>query len=539
MQSVFGKRAKRNLTLGWLLLLTPVFFSLFLVRSGFTSSDVKQIEVTVNGAALWATNLGAHDTKLTVGTKPVASTVAEDGLYNVAAGKTVRIDDSLPPDLQNGKPLFIRSHEEVATLIAPVDFPIHDSEFYSSPSRQPDGNLGETPKWVIELEAIGTTGNNVFKSDETGYAPAVKGQSDFDKNYVFGVDVALQKSNSSAEFKLIGRAGQELKSLVLSSSTRVYWQSRLGEFISGTDGYPSRIEMRVLKGTAQGFLSIKNDESGELTWLPIAPFAGAGSLQAQSDNDGLMAAEENNRARHFRRGGPMLEEASSLPLQGGSGGYAYFTNGVYDSRYTSYSYIVDGAPPNVCGELHIIRNGNTEVTPNWICTDSSGHASKGPWTGSKDQTGQNIYIKWPNGTQTVGGDYKVDDGSDPSILSNQTPGFGVPIPTSFNGSGSDVPWGTGFNFNLGPPYGSYLYATFRQIQANGSVKYYNGQGYISDSEVKINGNASPPAGGFNISWSVTAPPSSAHNSTDTYEWCVYSKDRFYPCFNCLYFYGPR
>ena len=255
MRSVFSKRAKRNLRIGRLLLLTPVLFSLFVPRSGFTFDGAKQIEVTVNGEALWVTNLGTHDTKLTVSTKRVDSTVAEDGAYasDIAAGKTVRLDNSLPPDLRNSNALFIRSHEEVATLIAPVDFPVRDSEFYSSGSRQPDGNLRETPKWAIELEAVGKTGNNVFKTDETAYAPAVKGQSDFDKHYVFGVDVALEKSNSSVEVKLIGRAGQELKSLVLSSSTQVYWQSRLGEFISGTNDYPSRIEMKVLKGTAQGF----------------------------------------------------------------------------------------------------------------------------------------------------------------------------------------------------------------------------------------------------------------------------------------------
>ena len=333
--------------------------------------------------------------------KRVDSTVAEDGLYasEIAAGKTVRLDDSLPPGLRNSNALFIRSHEEVATLIAPVDFPIHDSEFFSSASRQPADKPQGAPKWAIELEAIGKTGNNVFKTDETGYAPAVKGQTDVDKHYVFGVGVALGKPNSSAEFKLIGRAGQELKSLVLSSSTRVYWQSRLGKFISGTNDYPSRIEMKVVSGTAQGFLSIKNDESGELTLLPIAPFAGGGSLLAQSDDGGVSAAGENNLDAHSRRGGPMLEEESSLPLQGGSGGYAYFSNGVYDSKYTSYTYNVYGAPPNMCGTLNLIRNGNPETTSNWICTNASGQATKGPWTASTNQTGQFISIRWPNGTE--------------------------------------------------------------------------------------------------------------------------------------------
>lgn len=536
MRSVFGKRAKRNLTITKLLLLTAVLYSLCLPRSGFTFEGVKPNEVTVktqslNGAALWVTNLGAHDTKLTVGTKSFASTVAEDGLYasEIAAGKTVRLDDSLPPGSRNGNALFIRSHEEVATLIAPADFPIHDSEFYSSASLRLDPKFHAAPKWVIELEAIGKTGNNVFKTDEIGYAPVVKGQTDVDKHYVFGVGVAFEKSNGSAEIKLIGRAGQELKSLVLSSSTRVYWQSRLGEFISGTDDYPSRIEMKVLSGTGQGFLSIKNDESGELTLLPLAPFAGAGSLLARSDDGELMGGVEVNLATHSRRGGPMLEEESSLPLQGGSGGYAYFTNGVYDSRYSSYTYNVSGAPPNVCGELHIIRNGNWQATPNWICTNASGQATKGPWYGSTDQTGQYIFIQWPDGTTTVGGDYKVDDGSDPNIWPNQTSGFGVSIPTSFNGGASDTQWGTGFS------WWTLIYGTFQNVTTS---KYYNGQGYVSDSVEYISGTFSPPTG-FSISWSVPPPPPSAHNSTDTYEWCVHTNDLFYGLSTCVDFYGPR
>ena len=539
MRSVFSKR---NITIGQVLLLTAVFFSMFLPRSGFTADDVKQIEfavknagqIGVNGSALWVTNLGVHNTKLTVGVKPFDSTVAQERLYasEIAGGKTVRLDDSLPATFRGSDTLFIRSRQEIATLIAPIDFAVHGAEFYSSPSRQPDGKPHPAPKWVRELGAIGKTGNNVFNSDRIGYAPAVKGQTELDKHYGFGVGVALTKPNSSAEFKLISRVGETIKSLVISSSTRVYWQAQLGEFISGTDDYPSRIEMKVLTGTAQGFLSIKDSESGEFTFLPIAPFAGESSFQAQS-GDG----DPETLSGDFVKGGPMLGEETSLPAQSGSGGYAYFSNGVFDSRFSSYTYNVYGAPPNVCGTLHIVRNGNPESAGGWMCTNASGQGTKGPWTGSTNQTGQSIYIQWPNGTTTVGGDYKIDDGSDPSIWSNQTPGVGVPIPTSFNGGGTDVQWGTGFNFGFGG--WSSILGSFRQIKANGSSTYYNGQGYIATSPVYVVGSASPPAGGFSISWSVTPPPLSVHNSTDTYEWCVYSSDYFYPCFNCLYFYGPR
>ncbi len=266
----------------------------------------------------------------------------------------MRLDDSLPATFRGSDTLFIRSHEEVATLIAPGDFPVHSSEFYSSRLRQKDGKPQAVPKWVRELGAIGKTRKNVL---------------------------ALTKAKSSAEFKLVSSAGQTIKSLVLSSSTRVYWQAPLGEFISGTDDYPSRIEMKVLSGTAQGFLSIKDVESGEVTPLPIAPFAGESSLQTQYGEEELMAVEDG-LSGHSGTGGPMLGEEASVPVQSGSGGYAYFSNGIFDSRFSSYTYNVYGAPPNVCGTLHIVRNGNAESTPSWICTNGSGQATKGPWTGS-------------------------------------------------------------------------------------------------------------------------------------------------------------
>lgn len=538
MRGIFARSAKRNFTVGKLLLLTAVLSSVFLPGTGFTFDGVKQIEFAVknprqvgpNGSALWVTNLGTQNTKLTLGTKPFVSTVAQE----IAGGQTVRLDNSLPASFRGSDTLFIRSREEVATLIAPVDFPVRSSEFYSSPSRQADGRPQAVPKWVRELGAIGKTGNNVFQVDGTGYAPAVKGQTEPGKRYAFGVGVAFSKANSSVEFNLISRAGQTIKSLILSSSKGVYWQSELGEFMGGTDDYPSRIEMKVLAGTAQGFLSLKDAESGEALLLPIAPFVAEGSLEAGS-------AEEQDLFTHSGKGGPMLSEESSRPVQGGAGGYAYFSNGVYDSRFSSYTYNVYSAPPNVCGTLYIVRNGNPESTGGWICTNGSGQATKGPWTGSTNQTGQSIYIQWPNGTTTVGGDYKVDDGSDPSIWSIQTPGIGVAIPNQFSGGGSDVQWGTGFNF---APYGwSPLTGRFRQITNPNTPqeysRYYDGSGYFSTFEVYFPGTSTPPAGGYSINWAVNSPPQSIHNSADTYEWCVFSQDLFYPCFNCIYFVGPR
>ena len=107
MRSVFGKRAKRDFIICQLFLLTAVLFSMFLPRRAFTFDRVKQIEPAVkkpgqnspNGPALWVTNLGDHNTKLTVGIKPFDSPGAQERLYAsevIAGGKTVRLDNSLP-----------------------------------------------------------------------------------------------------------------------------------------------------------------------------------------------------------------------------------------------------------------------------------------------------------------------------------------------------------------------------------------------------------------------------------------------------------
>ena len=242
-----------------------------------------------DGSALWVTNLSGEDTKLTVGNRPFES-VGHGPLHAsevIAGGKTLRLDNSLPATFRGSDTLSIRSQEDVATLMAPVDFPVNSAEFFSAPSRHDNGKPQAVPKWVRELGAIGKTGNNVFDAGDIGYAPAVKGQTEVDKRYAFGVGVALMKAKSSVEFRLISRAGQTIKSLVLSSSKGVFWQAPLGEFASGTYDYPSRIEMRVLSGTAQGFFSIKDVESGEFTPLPIAPFAGGGTFEESFQNTGF------------------------------------------------------------------------------------------------------------------------------------------------------------------------------------------------------------------------------------------------------------
>src|SRR5689334_8545574 len=92
-----------------------------------------------------------------------------------------------------------------------------------------------------------------------------------------------------------------------------------------------------------------------------------------------------------------------------SGGTASFSNGPYDWVNSTFYYSVTGAPPSVCGTLHTLRNGSQLDSPSWICTNSSGDATMGPYSGSSNQTDQNIYIEWPDHSTTTGGTWHISD----------------------------------------------------------------------------------------------------------------------------------
>lgn len=191
-----------------------------------------------------------------------------------------------------------------------------------------------------------------------------------------------------------------------------------------------------------------------------------------------------------------------------SGGYASFSNDIYDCPGSSYSYTVTNAPPNVCGTLKLVRNGVYEETPGWICTDAYGNASKGPWTVSNNQTAQSIRIEWPNGTTTTGGETKVDDNSPPTI------NFSRYDTSSFSGTASDAEWGSGFG-----PWTS-VRVNFRDV-SNG--QYWDGSCYCSPTPQTFYASSSP-AGGYDITWSIVPPPDYAHNPFHTYQWCAATND---------------
>ena len=196
------------------------------------------------------------------------------------------------------------------------------------------------------------------------------------------------------------------------------------------------------------------------------------------------------------------------------GGTASFSNGPFDSVNSTFYYNVTGAPPNVCGTLHTLRNGSQLDSPSWICTNGSGNATMGPYSGSSNQTDLNIYIEWPGGCQTTGGTYHISDASPPTIWID---GYGA----SFIGGASDVQWGTGLDF--GPAGTSGIITTYQDLSTS---NFWDGSGYNSTSPMNFIGSSSDFYS-FNITWSATPPPSSAHNASHSYRWCVKTNDLFY------------
>ncbi len=216
------------------------------------------------------------------------------------------------------------------------------------------------------------------------------------------------------------------------------------------------------------------------------------------------------------------------------GGTGHFTDGGRASRKTTYSYIITGAPPNMCGTLDLYRNDVHETGSNWVCTDSNGKATKGPWgPPTTNETVRDSHIIWADGSKTNKVSH-INDVTDPFIRSVQGGGYSVVIPTEYNGTASDAKWGTGFDYT---PFGwTGASATYKNVTTG---KYYTANGYDSSIPSSSTVQLQPCCSGFNITWRAWPPPPSAHNSTDTYRWCVNINDFFYNGTDCITFTGPR
>jgi hypothetical protein len=366
------------------------------------------------------------------------------------------------------EPGQLRSDAALLVLQAPDGFDAASLEVDKSISdgpRQAHGRilpLAAGPAWTRGLTADkrsvrhGATGAAGVKSDD----PAARVE----------VAVAFLAPHTRVRIRQLDAMGNEVTSLLAFASRPVRWRAALE-----TVGGESRIELETLRGEAQGTATVKSATANGKP-SPIVP--------------------------------PFTESA---------GGLALYDPDINWEKSPPLYYRVTGAPASICGDIYVSRNGGSYVvTQNWICTDASGNATKGPWyysSQSADETAY-AYVIWSNG-QSTNTDVHIWDVFGPSA-SVTSPGAS-PAPTSFYGTATDPAWGAGFSSGWGSYCTTYFYNT--------TTGWYwcPGSGYGSQfpcgATCTISGMPS-----HSVTWSVSSsalPPGYTHVSGQCYEWGVY------------------
>lgn len=197
-------------------------------------------------------------------------------------------------------------------------------------------------------------------------------------------------------------------------------------------------------------------------------------------------------------------------------GVASFTSCINWSQTADLYFNINNGPPNMSGDLVTFRNGSWLNSPGWITTDANGNAQRGPWSWANtpsDQTDVSLHIHWSNGTDTYANCDHYWDKTCPTVsISNASPSAG------FSGPATDNQWGAGFNGNW-----TNVHAHFADI-TSGAAIYWDGTSYNpSAPQVSFAGTVSPLPS-HSATWSVSAPPPSAHISSHTYQWTVIFAD---------------
>ena len=199
-----------------------------------------------------------------------------------------------------------------------------------------------------------------------------------------------------------------------------------------------------------------------------------------------------------------------------SNGTGYFNYNINWELTPALRYYVDAGPANTCGESNVQRNGTWYFTGNWLCTDGSGDAAKGPWYWS-DQTGDEravAFIRWPDNTTTTTDDH-IWDVTCPSIFID----YWLFPPSGWGGWATDPSNGACFGWD------SRIYATFQDLDTG---LWWNGTSYTSSSVSKHYSSAPTPGSCY---WSWSTSRHSSHTSGHRYRWKVCVQENIYES-NC-------
>lgn len=196
-------------------------------------------------------------------------------------------------------------------------------------------------------------------------------------------------------------------------------------------------------------------------------------------------------------------------------GDAYYNHDVDWMDTPALYYSVAGAPPNTCGTLMASRNGGAYTSgANWICTDSNGNATKGPWSSNPDDETAYVYIDW--GTCTSPVRKHVWDVHAPTATLT---GY----PNSFSGTATDDAWGAGFS-------ASWAYCQVEYVKTSIGTPWLwwdKATGGYTSSSVRFHPCSFSGMPSLSVSWSTTAanrPDLSDHVSGVSYYWRVWVWD---------------
>lgn len=311
----------------------------------------------------------------------------------------------------------------------------------------------DRPDWARELIVAGAMEPLQLAAGETGRLPLQAGVEPV------RVAVDLLKADSAVEVVVLGHEGEVLKSLTATSSVPVRWSADLGTVDGGV-----RVELRVLRGRAAG---------------------------------GVIGVEGNG-----------LRPITAAAIVGS----AQFNRTINYSGSPDLYYTVTGGPPNTCGELNSYRNGSWIYAGNWLCTNGSGNATKGPWTYAgtpSNQTDEPAYIRWPNGDTTNNALHIWDKNCSQTFKSSA----GVP-PSSYSGYATDAQWGAGFDFYPSPS------SVFEDETANLYWDPATGD-YTSASYKAVSATLSR-VNRWRVNWTTVYPSPGDHVSGHQYYWytCV-------------------
>lgn len=428
--------------------------SCVLASALFLGASAAQAE---NLQRLWVWNLGGGAAEVTLGP-------SRGPAVRVEAGEALEVPRPRRPSAR----LLLSPGAELLLVEASPDFDASALEIDTLGKVHRETVDGTTrvrvtrPAWALELLAL-AAGSARLGAGDTAEALAV-GDAEGSVRLAVGLG-----RDSAVTVTVHDRHGALVHTLSASSTVPVRWRAELGS-AAELDG--GRLALRVDRGTAAAVLP-----------------AGEGAAGAEARLGSITAA--------------------------GIEGNAEFSQTINCSG--NLNYYVTGGPPNTCGELNTYRNGSWLFASNWLCTDSSGNATKGPWSWAgtpTDQTDEPAFIRWPSGNTTNNADHIWDKSSAETFRDSP---WGAP-PTSYYGHATDTQWGTGFDF------GGSCKSDFRNSSTNPNLWWDPATDTYSSSSYKSVTNTLSRVDRWYVNWSGPFPSSGSHVSSNTYWWTTCCTD---------------